>query len=279
MADAEQKGADTIITQGATQSNHARQTAAIAAKLGFGCHLLLEDRTGYDDDAYLRNGNVLLGHLHGALISRYPAGTDMNTAMKELAQHLADEDQSPYIIPGGGSNEIGALGYVNAAMELTAQANDQSLIIDHIVLATGSGGTQAGMVVGMAALQSGIPITGMSVRAPRQQQEESVFNLAQRTASHMGLAAETINRDQVVANADYVGEGYGLPTKLMIEAVQMMAQHEGILLDPVYTGKGFSGLIDLIRKGRFEKDDNVVFIHTGGNASLSGYPDIFGSQS
>ena len=279
MADATHQGADSIITQGATQSNHARQTAAIAAKLGFNCHLLLEDRTGYEDDAYQRNGNVLLDHLHGATISRCQTGTDMNAAMKELAQRLANEGRAPYIIPGGGSNEIGALGYVNAAMEMTAQANDQSLVIDHIVQATGSGGTQAGMVLGMAALQSGISITGMSVRAPRPQQEESVFNLAQRTARHMGLAAETVNRDQVVANADYVGEGYGLPTALMIEAVQMMAQHEGILLDPVYTGKGFSGLIDLIRKGRFNKDDNVVFIHTGGSASLSGYPGIFNLQS
>ena len=276
MADAVEKKADTIITQGATQSNHARQTTAIAAKLGMECHVLLEDRTGYEDSAYVYNGNVLLDQLHGSTISKRPADTDMNAAMEELAQQLRDDGKEPYIIPGGGSNEIGALGYVNAAIELTTQANDRSLRIDHLVHATGSSGTQAGLVLGMEGMNSGIPVYGVGVRAPKQKQEEMVFGLAQRTAEFMGLNPDLVRRERVVANSDYVGDGYGLPTNAMVEAVKMMAQYEGILLDPVYSGKGFAGLVDLIRKGHFKKGENVVFLHTGGSISLFGYPDVFG---
>lgn len=275
IADAVEHKADTIITQGATQSNHARQTTAIAAKLGMECHVLLEDRTGYEDQAYVYNGNVLLDQLHGATISRHPADTDMNAAMEELAQQLRDDGKSPYIIPGGGSNEIGALGYVNAAIELTTQANDRSLRIDHLVHATGSSGTQAGLVLGMEGMNTGIPVYGIGVRAPKQKQEEMVYDLAQRTAEYMGLRPDVVARDKVVANSDYVGDGYGLPTDAMVEAVKMLAQYEGILLDPVYSGKGFSGLIDLIRKGHFKQGENVVFLHTGGSISLFGYPNVF----
>ncbi|MCP4188496.1 MAG: D-cysteine desulfhydrase [Gammaproteobacteria bacterium] len=275
MADAVEQKADTIITQGATQSNHARQTTAIAAKLGLECHVLLEDRTGYEDAAYVYNGNVLLDQLHGSTISNRPADTDMNAAMQDLAQQLRDDGKKPYIIPGGGSNEIGALGYVNAAVELTTQANDRSLRIDHLVHATGSSGTQAGLVLGMEGMNSGIPVYGVGVRAPKQKQEEMVFGLAQRTAEYMGLNPDIVKRERVVANSDYVGDGYGLPTDAMVEAVKMMAQYEGILLDPVYAGKGFSGLIDLIRKGHFKQGENVVFLHTGGSISLFGYPDVF----
>jgi len=275
MADAVERGADTVITQGATQSNHARQTCAIAARLGFDCHILLEDRTGYHDEAYAHNGNVLLDQLHGASISIRPVDSDMNAEMEQLAQQLRDDGKEPYIIPGGGSNETGALGYVNAAFELTHQANERSLRIDHLVHATGSAGTQAGLVVGMEAMHSRIPVYGVSVRAEKQKQEENVYALAQRTAEFMGLSPDLVTRDKVVANSDYVGEGYGLPTDSMVEAVKMLASYEGILLDPVYAGKGFAGLIDLIRKGHFKKDENIVFLHTGGSVSLFAYPKIF----
>ena len=275
MADAVERKADCIITQGATQSNHARQTCAIAGKLDLECHILLEDRTGYEDEAYTLNGNVLLDQLHGATISNRPAGTDMNQAMNDLAQSLRDDGKHPYIIPGGGSNEIGALGYVNAAIELTTQANDRSLRIDHVVHATGSSGTQAGLVLGMEGINSGIAVYGVGVRAPKEKQEQMVYDLAQRTAVHMGLNPEIVAREKVVANSDYVGDGYGLPTSSMVEAVKMLAQYEGILLDPVYSGKGFAGLVDLIRKGHFKKGENVVFLHTGGSISLFGYPNTF----
>ena len=275
MADAVERGADTIITQGATQSNHARQSCAAASRLGLESHILLEDRTGFHDDAYALNGNVLLDQLHGATISQRPADSDMNAEMELLAQQLRDDGKKPYIIPGGGSNETGALGYVNAAFEMTHQANERMLRIDHLVHATGSAGTQAGLVVGMQAMNAGIPVYGVSVRAPKAKQEENVFGLAQRTLDFMGLPQSLVPRDSVVANSDYVGDGYGLPTDSMVEAVKMLAAHEGILLDPVYSGKGFAGLIDLIRKGHFKKDENVVFLHTGGSVSLFAYPNTF----
>jgi L-cysteate sulfo-lyase len=274
MGDAVAKSADTIITQGATQSNHARQTAAAAAKLGMECHLLLEDRTGNNSPDYTLNGNVLLDRLHGAHISKRPSGADMNAEMETLAADLRAKGKKPYVVPGGGSNPIGALGYANAALELVAQANAMGLKIDYVVHATGSAGTQAGFVTGLVAIHSGIPTLGISVRAPKEKQEQSVFELAQRTAEYLGTPG-IVKREHVVANSDYVGPGYGLPTQGMRDAVKLVAQMEGILLDPVYTGKGMDGLIDHVRKGFFAKDANVVFLHTGGSAGLFGYPDAF----
>jgi L-cysteate sulfo-lyase len=274
MGDAVAKSADTIITQGATQSNHARQTAAVAAKLGMECHLLLEDRTGNNSPDYTLNGNVLLDRLHGAHISKRPSGADMNAEMESLAADLRAKGKKPYVVPGGGSNPIGALGYANAALELVVQANAMGLKIDHVVHATGSAGTQAGFVTGLVAINSGIPTLGISVRAPKEKQEQSVFELAQRTAEHLG-APGIVKREHVIANSDYVGPGYGLPTQGMRDAVKLVAQMEGILLDPVYTGKGMDGLIDHVHKGFFAKDANVVFLHTGGSAGLFGYPDAF----
>jgi L-cysteate sulfo-lyase len=277
MADAGQQGADTIITQGAVQSNHARQTAAIAAKLGYECYLLLENRTGSDDPDFLANGNVLLDDIYNARLSNFPAGTDMNQEMLSLAEELRAAGKKPYIVPGGGSNRIGALGYVNAAYELVGQCNDQGLKVDHIVHATGSTGTQAGLVTGLTAIHSGIGLMGISVRAPKEAQEENVYRLACETAELIGSSA-ALNRSDVVANSDYVGEGYGMPTDGMIEAVEMTARHESILLDPVYSGKAMAGLIDLVRQGVYRRDENIVFIHTGGAQALPGYRSLFGQR-
>lgn len=274
MADAEQQGADTIITQGAVQSNHARQTAAIAAKLGYECYLLLENRTGSNDPDFLANGNVLLDDIYNARLSNFPAGTDMNQEMLGLAEELRAAGKKPYIIPGGGSNRIGALGYVDAAYELVWQCNDQGLKVDHIVHATGSTGTQAGLVTGLTAIHSGINLMGISVRTPKEAQEENVYRLACETADFIGSSG-ALNRSDVVANSDYVGEGYGIPTDGMIEAVEMTARHESILLDPVYSGKGMAGLIDLVRQGFYRRGENIVFIHTGGAQALSGYRSLF----
>ena len=136
-------------------------------------------------------------------------------------------------------------------------------------------GTQGGLVLGMEGLNSGIPVYGVSVNADKEKQEGKVYKLAQATADFMGLNPNIVQREKVVANSDYIGDGYGLPTDLMVEAVKLMAQSEGILLDPVYSGKAFAGLVDLIRKGHFKKDENVVFLHTGGSAALFAYPDVF----
>lgn len=274
MAEAKAEGADIVLTQGATQSNHARQTAAVAAKLGMDCHLLLEDRTGSDDPNYKENGNVLLDHLHGATTERRLGGLDMNAELETMAERMRSEGRRPYAIPGGGSNPTGALGYVNCALELVSQANDLGLGIDHLVHATGSSGTQAGLIVGLKAMHAGIPLLGIGVRAPQQKQEETVFGLAERTAEKLGCPG-VVRREDVRANCDYVGEGYGIPRADTIEAIEMFARLEGILLDPVYTGKGAAGLIDLCRKRAFKKGERVVFLHTGGAVALFGYLSAF----
>lgn len=275
IADAMEKGATCVITQGATQSNHARQTAAAAATQGLECHILLEDRTGYNDDPYNLNGNVLLDQLYGATISKRPGGADMAAEMEKLAEKLKAGGQVPYIIPGGGSNPVGALGYVNCVRELVEQAAETDLSIDLLVHATGSAGTQAGLVAGLAAIESDIPLLGIGVRAPKERQEQSVFDLAVKTSQHLGSGA-VVARNRVRANCDYVGPGYGLPTDSMKEAVTTLARTEGILLDPVYSGKGMAGLLDLTRKGQFKDLKNIVFLHTGGSTALFGYPEIFG---
>lgn len=270
MAEAIAEGADLVMTQGATQSNHARQTAAFAAKLGMACHILLEDRTGYQDPDYTENGNVLLDHLHGASTEVHPGGTDMPAAMDRAADKARAAGRRVYVIPGGGSNPTGALGYVNCALELLAQANDRGLVIDHLVTATGSSGTQAGLVAGLSALNAAIPVLGIGTRAPRERQEQMVYDLACRTAEKLGCPG-VMSRDAVVANTDYVGAGYGLPRADTLEAIRLFAELEGILLDPVYSGKGAAGLIDLCRKGRFKAGERVVFLHTGGAVGLFAY--------
>jgi L-cysteate sulfo-lyase len=274
MAVAQKQGADTIITQGATQSNHARQTAAAAAKLGMKCHILLEDRTGSNDNQYNLNGNVLLDRLHGAPVTKIAGGTDMAVEMEKLADSLTADGATCYIIPGGGSNKIGALGYVNCARELTEQAAEMGLKIDALVHATGSSGTQAGLVTGLAAIKSEIHLLGIGVRAPKEKQEQMVYDLAVKTADHLGLGTK-IDRDKVRAICDYVGPGYGLPTQGMRDAIKLLAQTEGLLFDPVYSGKGLDGLIDQIKQGYFDGMENVVFLHTGGSVALFGYPTTF----
>lgn len=275
MAEARDQGADIVLTQGATQSNHARQTAACAAKMGIDCHILLEDRTGKTDHDYNDSGNVLLDYLHGATVEYRPATPDMNAELAVVVAKLKSEGRKPYFIPGGGSNPVGALGYVNAAMELISQANDIGLRIDHVVHATGSAGTQAGLITGLAATRSGVPLLGIGVRAPRPKQEENVFKLACATADLCGVSG-AVRREDVVANCDYVGSGYGFSTPGSIDAIQALARLEAILLDPVYTGKGMAGFLDFTRKGFFKKGENVVFIHTGGSVGLFGYVDDFG---
>jgi len=274
MAEAEAQGADMVMTQGATQSNHARQTAAFAAKLGMDCHILLEDRTGSNNANYNHNGNVLLDHLHGATTEKRPGGGDMNAEMEKAADTFRAEGRKVYTIPGGGSNPTGALGYVNCAFEMLTQVNDRALKVDHIVHATGSAGTQAGLITGLKAMNAQIPLLGIGVRAPKAKQEENVYNLACATAEKLGCRG-VVAREDVIANTDYVGEGYGIPTESGLEAIRMFAELEAILLDPVYSAKGAAGFIDLIRKGHFRKGERVVFLHTGGAVALFGYDNAF----
>jgi L-cysteate sulfo-lyase len=272
MADAIAQNADVIITQGAVQSNHARQTAAAACKMGMECELIFEQRIEDPGDPYINSGNILLDRIFGANLRDVDKGTDMDAAMEKVAEELRRDGKSPYIIPGGGSNRIGALGYVDCALEFMAQANREGIVIDHVIHATGSAGTQAGLLAGLKATNANIPLLGIGVNSPQEEQEEKVYKLALETAEYIG-AAGVVAREDVVANCDYVGDGYGIPTQAMNDAVMLLARLEGLLFDPVYSGKGLAGMIDLVQKGQFAHAQNIVFIHTGGSAGLFGYSD------
>ncbi|WP_085899380.1 D-cysteine desulfhydrase [Kiloniella majae] len=277
VADALAKGADTLVTQGATQSNHVRQTAAAARVVGMECHALLERRVENMGDGYEAAGNVLLDDILKCEYDFRSNGADMNAEALSLADSLSEKGKKPYFIPGGGSNTIGALGYANATEELIYQADSTNLKIDKIVHATGSAGTQAGILAGLHAMSAPIDVIGISVRAKRDAQIANVHKLAAATAELIGTKTE-LAIDMVKAHDDYVGSGYGQPTDSMIEAISIVAQQEGIFLDPVYSGKGMAGMIGLIRQGVLKKGENVVFIHTGGAASLFAYQQLFSGQ-
>jgi len=199
-----------------------------------------------------------------------PGGSDMLQAMQEVAEEVAAEARKAYVIPGGGSNPIGATGYVACAEEILAQLFEQNLRIDRVVCASGSTGTHAGLVTGFYGTNSNLPVIGINVSRPKAEQEELVYDLVNQTATHVGIASE-IPREAILCFADYVGPGYSLPTGQMAEAVRMLARLEGILMDPVYTGKAMAGLIDLVRQGYFDREENVLFVHTGGSPALQVY--------
>lgn len=268
------QGADHLVTQGAVQSNHVRQTAAVAMKLGMRCTAVLEHRIETNDPAYLGSGNVLLDRIMGIEVQYRPGGSDMQAAIEDVGATLKQAGDTPYLIPGGGSNAVGATGYAAVAAELVQQANDMGLTIDRLVHATGSAGTQAGLVAGLHAMSSPIRVLGIGVRNPKDKQEAAVLKLAQATLARLGVQRE-LPAEAVEANCDYVGPGYGRPTPGMVEAVRMLARTEGIFLDPVYSGKGMAGLIDLVRTGMFKRGETVVFLHTGGAVGLFGYTDAF----
>lgn len=278
IGEARELGADHIVTQGAVQSNHVRQTAAVAARFGMKCTALLEHRIETDDRDYLASGNVMLDKLFGCIIEYRASGLDMNAEAEKKGAELRAAGAKTYVIPGGGSNRVGALGYVSCAQELVQQADEMGLTIDRLVTATGSAGTHAGLVVGLEGVNANIPVLGIGVRLPKDRQEANVFRLAEATADYVGLRG-SIRREAVVANCDYVGDGYGIPTPGMIDAVQTLARLEGILLDPVYSGKAMAGMIDLIRKGEIAKSETVVFLHTGGAVGLFGYNGTFATAS
>ena len=268
--------ADTLVTQGAVQSNHVRQTAAAAASHGLACEIILEERTGSKAADYVGNGNVLLDKLLGAKLRTVPGGTDMAAELEKTADAVRARGGRPYVIPGGGSNPIGALGYADCAREIVVQADELDLEIDRIVTATGSAGTHAGLVAGLAVMGADIPVLGIGVRAPKDKQEANVFKLAEETAALLGRAG-VVKREQVVADCDYVGEGYGLIDQGVIDALTLAARTDGIVLDPVYSGKAMKGLIALARAGGFQ-GETVVFLHTGGAQGLFGYESEIGAE-
>ena len=274
VADALARGADTLITCGGVQSNHCRLTLSAAAKEGLRCRLVLAESApgAYRPDG---NGNVLLYHLMGAeRITTVPWGSDLQVALAHAGAAAEAEGRRPCLIPLGGSNPLGALGYVACALELLEQLRETGLEFQHLVVPVGSTGTLAGLLLGLRAGGSGIPVTGVTVLQPRSGAEATALNLVRATEAFLGCAA-VVPAEDVTCLDDYLGDGYTLPTPGMVEAVQLLARGEAILLDPTYTGKAMAGLIDLARTGRFKKGDNVLFLHTGGSPGLFARPELF----
>ncbi|MCP4426935.1 MAG: D-cysteine desulfhydrase family protein [Chloroflexi bacterium] len=260
------QGCDHLVTTGAPQSNHCRQTAAAAARHGLGCTVVLSG-----EKPEIITGNLLLDKLLGAHV--YWAGERPRPkAMNQATEELQEMGRKPYQIPLGGSNVLGATGYVLAMKELTEQLSAEGRNIDAIVFASSSGGTQAGIALGAEIYGFQGQILGVSVDHPADAVKAQVTELAAATAVHLGLGNLSV-ADRINVNDDYLGGGYAVIGETEREAVRMVAELEGILLDPVYTGRAMGGLIDLIRQGVFTRDQNVLFWHTGGAAALPAFVD------
>ncbi len=268
VAEAIAQNCDHLITTGAPQSNHCRQTAAAAARFGMGCSLVLKG----DAPAGSQTGNLLLDDLLGAHI--YWAGSrPCATVISEVVKEHETLGHKPYVIPLGGSNVMGAAGYVMAMKELVEQMQRDHINIDFIVHASSSGGTQAGLVLGAQIYGFKGGILGISVEHSAEALQTSVAALATATSTHLGMGMLSL-ADGVNVNDDYVGDGYAIVGEAEREAIRMVAQLEGLLLDPVYTGRAMGGLIDLIRWGAFTRGQTVLFWHTGGTAALPAFGDL-----
>lgn len=265
-ADALREGADTLITAGAIQSNHVRQTAAVAAKLGLHCVALLENPIGTRAENYLTNGNRLLLDLFNVQVEMVDALTDPTAQLDELATRLEAQGFRPYVIPVGGSNALGALGYVESALEIARQC-EGAVSLSSVVVASGSAGTHAGLAVGLEQLMPEVELIGVTVSRSVADQKPKVVTLQQAVAEQLALKAKA----DILLWDDYFAPGYGTPNEEGMEAVKLLARLEGILLDPVYTGKAMAGLIDGITQKRFKDEGPILFVHTGGAPALFAY--------
>jgi D-cysteine desulfhydrase len=261
VASAQAEGADTLVTGGAVQSNHCRQTAAAAARYGLQCVLVLRG----DPPAETAQGNLLLDHLLGAQ-ARFDT-RPVPEALAAAVEDLRAAGGRPYLVPYGGSNPVGAAGYVAAMEELMEQMAALDQPVDHILLASSSGGTQAGLAVGARALGFEGQILGISIDQPRETLRSHLAALANETAAYLQLDLQ-FAPDGFNVNSDYLGGGYGVMGDLEREAIRLMAETEGVLLDPVYTGRAFGGLCDLIEQGYFKATETVLLWHTGGTPAL-----------
>lgn len=268
------EGATDIITEGGLQSNHVRQSAAAAVKARLTCHLVLNRNVAIETAAYQRSGNLLLDHLLGATLHVCAPGEARADRIARLTEDLRRGGRRPYLVPTGGSNAVGALGYARLAGEIVQQATERDLALDYVVVASGSGGTQAGLVAGMAAVNAGIRVIGVDIDDEPEHVTEAVTTIAAECAGLLGCA-QALSADAFELACGYAKPGYGLPNEGMKAAVTTLARTEGILLDPVYTGKAFAGLLGLVTQGRFAKRDKVVFVHTGGAPALFAYGDEF----
>ena len=265
--------ADTVVTSGAIQSNHVRQTAAACARVGLYCEAVLTDSVADVPEQYRSSGNVLLSSLAGARLHIVSGSADGEQEAEKLAKRLANEGRRPFVIPVGGSNAVGALGYFFAAKELLAQIAREGAHPAAIVHASGSGGTQAGLIEGLREAKTDCKVIGVSVGASRSRQIEKVGRVLRELQELLGHPARP--KPAIHVDDRFVGDGYGQPTAEMIEAVRLTAETEGIYLDPVYSGKAMAGLIRMIAEGVWERDQSVVFVHTGGTPGLFAYEQIF----
>ena len=276
IGDAVAKGADTIVTFGGRQSNHARQTAAAAARAGLACELILSRVVPRDDDPdYDLNGNVLLDTIFGAHIHDLASREDAEALAQQRVAALKAQARHPYVAPSGGSSPVGCLGYVGCASEIALQSAHHAISFAQIVVAGGSNGTQAGLVAGFAAMGSDPRLVkAYTVLAPLEAARAEVLEKAKATAALLD-PAHAITSDMIVVDGAHRGEGYGIPTDGMRAAVELMARSEGLLLDPVYSGKAFAGLLHDIRTGAYPDGASVLFIMTGGTPGLFAYRRAF----
>lgn len=265
-ADALREGADTLVTAGAIQSNHVRQTAAVAAKLGLHCVALLENPINTRAENYLTNGNRLLLDLYNVQVEMCDALDAPDQQLADLACRLEAQGFRPYVVPVGGSNALGALGYVESSLEIAHQCEDV-IDLSSVVVASGSAGTHAGLAVGLEHLLPQVELIGVTVSRTVAQQQPKVRALQQAVAETLEIKAEA----PIALWDDYFAPCYGMPNEAGNEAVKLLASLEGILLDPVYTGKAMAGLIDGIRRKRFKDDGAILFVHTGGAPALFAY--------
>lgn len=272
LGDALAQNCDRILTAGGRQSNHARQTAAAARKAGIPCELFLENVSGTPHDFYRTSGNVLLDRLFEAEIHSVPSGTDLDAAMAERCEELIAKGGRPYPIPVGGSNGLGALGYVDCARELVNHLHERGINSATIITATGSGGTQAGLIAGLAKTGSNAEVLGINVSASEEIQRAKVYSVLADCCALLKI--QTPDDSSIRCNDQYYLPGYGVPNEGTLAAIRRLAKTEGLLLDPVYTGKAMAGLIDLATKGILSSTDAIVFLHTGGQAALFAYESI-----
>lgn len=273
IADALAQRATAIVTEGGLQSNHVRQSAAAAAKAGLACHLVLDHAVPIATELYRGNGNLMLDYLLGAEVHLCDPGESRASRIARLMATLREKGETPYHIPTGGSNAIGALGYAGAMLELLAQAQERDVTIDHVVVASGSGGTQAGLVAGAALAEDAVSVIGVDIDDDPAPLLAEVQAVAAAAATKLGL--KDIAAERFTLAGGFASPGYGQPNDGMIEAVGLLARREGIVLDPVYTGKAMAGLIAWLRAGRFGADETVVFLHTGGAPGLFAYANYF----
>ena len=270
VADALAQGADTLVTCGAPQSNHCRITLAAAVKEGLHCRFVIEERVPNSYDAQASGNNFMFELLGVEAITVVPGGSDMAAAMAKVAAEVAALGRKAYIIPGGGSNAIGGLGYVACAQELQQQCFEQGLRFDRVVVGSGSSGTHGGLLAGFLGNRIDLAVTGIGVSRDPAQQAPLVLAETRAVCDLLGLDLAVREAD-VQCVGGYWQPKYSVPNARMVEAVQLLARSEGILLDPVYTGKVMAGLIGLAREGIIAPDERVLFLHTGGMPSLFAY--------